>query len=435
MKRQYRTTLLILVGLVLVACAPLGQRAQFTSSLLSSSHVNPIPVNQEVTITTSHQTPKGVQKVDFMVSGVLVNTQRPPFPDVQFIVTNKWTPPAAGNYVVEIVAFDSENNTDTVNLTISAQAGLIPVATKIIATETRPAPILPPPGTAIACLNSAQLISESISAGTEFEANSQFAQTWRIRNNGTCNWDTNYYLDNINDQTLGGSRLNLTGAIQASGEVSLTLNLVAPSSGGTYRSEWRMHDAAGRPFPQTFMLEIVVPSTCELPRINSFLANPTQVTQGQSSTLSWQVEGAQTLQLSPGSQLSGASGSTVVTPNQTTTYSLTATAGDCQTTSQLTVTVQPGSSLPAAPSNLQITQVTQTSMTLTWQDNSGGQAEFRLFDADSGQQRATYAAGTTQGQATGLECGRSYRWQLRAANSQGLSTPSNVVAAATSACN
>jgi hypothetical protein len=433
-KRQYRTTLLILMGLILAACAPLGQREQFASSFLSSSHLDPIPVEQEVAIITSHQTPKGIQKVDFKVSGVLVNTQRPPFPDVQFIVTNKWTPPAAGNYAVEIVAYDSDNNFSTLNFTITATDRLIPVATKITATETRPAPTLPPAGTVVACLNSALMVSETVSPGAEFPAGSQIEQTWRIRNNGTCNWDTNYYMDNINNQTLGGSRVNLTGQVQAGSEFNLTLRLVAPSSGGTYRSEWRMHDSAGRPFPQTFVVEIVAPSTCELPRIDSFQANPGQITQGQSSTLSWQVAGAQTLRLSPGSQLSGATGSTVVAPNQTTTYSLIAAAGDCQVTRQVTVTVQPGISLPAAPTNLQITQIGQTSMTLTWQDNSDNEVEFRLYDVDTGQHLFTYAAGATQGQATGLQCGRTYRWQLRAANNQGLSIPSNVATAATSAC-
>ena len=72
--------------------------------------------------------------------------------------------------------------------------------------------------------------------------------------------------------------------------------------------------------------------------IQSFIANPPNITAGQSSTLSWSVSGADTVTLS-GIGNVALSGSRAVQPTQTTTYILTATAGGVSTTASATVTV------------------------------------------------------------------------------------------------
>src|SRR5208282_5038492 len=81
------------------------------------------------------------------------------------------------------------------------------------------------------------------------------------------------------------------------------------------------------------------------PAINSFTANPTSITSGSSSTLSWATTGATSLAITPGTFTStSASGSTKVSPTATTTYTLTATnaAGSTTSTAQVTVTASGG---------------------------------------------------------------------------------------------
>ena len=76
------------------------------------------------------------------------------------------------------------------------------------------------------------------------------------------------------------------------------------------------------------------------PTIASFTANPTSITSGTSSTLSWTVTGATSIAITPGTFTStSATGSTSVSPTATTTYTLTATNAVGSTTATLSVTV------------------------------------------------------------------------------------------------
>jgi hypothetical protein len=76
-----------------------------------------------------------------------------------------------------------------------------------------------------------------------------------------------------------------------------------------------------------------------VPAIASFTASPTTVSAGAPVTLSWSVTGASYFDVTP--QVGAIRGnSVVVTPSQTTTYTLNATNGFGRSTSTVTVTVQ-----------------------------------------------------------------------------------------------
>jgi uncharacterized cupredoxin-like copper-binding protein len=94
-------------------------------------------------------------------------------------------------------------------------------------------------------------------------------------------------------------------------------------------------------------------------RILQFNANPTQITAGQSSILSWITEGATSVSISTlGNEPTN--GSISVSPTNTTTYILTATGpGGTVTASQL-VTVS-----PVAPGNPQIIRFEANPLTIT----------------------------------------------------------------------
>ena len=81
----------------------------------------------------------------------------------------------------------------------------------------------------------------------------------------------------------------------------------------------------------------VVPSS---PTIISFSANPNTITQGGSTTLAWQVNGADAISIS-GVGAVVANGTVSVSPTTTTTYLLTATKGGTVSTASVTVQVNP----------------------------------------------------------------------------------------------
>ena len=73
-----------------------------------------------------------------------------------------------------------------------------------------------------------------------------------------------------------------------------------------------------------------------------FDATPSSITAGQSSTLTWVVQGATSVSISNGVGNVALTGSTTVTPAATTTYTLTAVGATGNVTATATVTVGTG---------------------------------------------------------------------------------------------
>ena len=98
----------------------------------------------------------------------------------------------------------------------------------------------------------AELVSETIPAGTTFLAGEKFDKTWIIRNTSPCNWDEDYSLVYYQGIGMGESTHLLftanmpKGAVIPPGaEVTLTLNLRAPFEGGRQVGYWKLRDSAG----------------------------------------------------------------------------------------------------------------------------------------------------------------------------------------------
>ena len=114
---------------------------------------------------------------------------------------------------------------------------------------------------------------------------------------------------------------------------------VSPTSTTTYTLT---ATAAGAPTQTATVTLTVGPPGAPMPRIVRYEATPTNIISGESSTLSWTTTGTTSVTISgvPGTQ--PASGSVVVSPTQTTTYTLTASAGTVSVTSPVVVTVSNG---------------------------------------------------------------------------------------------
>jgi Ig-like domain from next to BRCA1 gene len=97
--------------------------------------------------------------------------------------------------------------------------------------------------------------------------NQTFTKTWRIRNNGTCTWNSSYSLIFDHQDRMGvssGYSQSLTSGVVNPGQtVDLSVNLTAPASPGTYTGYWRMRDPGGvlfgiTPTGGTFFVKIIV---------------------------------------------------------------------------------------------------------------------------------------------------------------------------------
>lgn len=90
---------------------------------------------------------------------------------------------------------------------------------------------------------------------TSMIPNQVFSKTWRIRNAGTCSWNSSYLLifdhgDGIGI-TSGYTQQLTTGIVNPGQEVDLTVSLKAPAATGTYTGYWRLRDPGGVPFGLT----------------------------------------------------------------------------------------------------------------------------------------------------------------------------------------
>jgi hypothetical protein len=128
----------------------------------------------------------------------------------------------------------------------------------------------------------------------------------------------------------GGPAVALTGANQA-------VATFTAAAGQAYSFRLTVHNTDGQ---QASARTRVTTVTAPRVEILFFIANPTQINAGQSSTLSWRVTGADTVTITPGiGNVNPTNGTISVSPTDTTTYRLTATNAQGSDNSTATVTV------------------------------------------------------------------------------------------------
>jgi hypothetical protein len=156
-----------------------------------------------------------------------------------------------------------------------------------------------------------------------------------------------------------------------------------------------------------------------LPTISSFTASPTGISLGDASTLSWTTSGATTLSISPGGITeSAASGSTLVSPEATATYVLTATNAAGSVTASATVTVSTPTtpvinSFSASPPSI----TTGASSTLSWETTGATSVQI----APGGYNSTSTTGSTTVSPTT------TTTYTLTAANAVGTATATATV--------
>jgi SH3-like domain-containing protein len=105
--------------------------------------------------------------------------------------------------------------------------------------------------TSTACTNSASLIADvSVPDGTQFAPASGFNKTWRIKNTGTCTWDSSYQIVHAGGNLMGAvsSFFPLRDTVLPGQTVDLTISMVSPATAGNYQSDWKLQNSKGQLF-------------------------------------------------------------------------------------------------------------------------------------------------------------------------------------------
>ncbi len=124
---------------------------------------------------------------------------------------------------------------------------------------------------------------------------------------------------------------------------------------------------------------VAPPPPVAKPVINSFTASPTSITQGDSTTLSWDVSGVPTVTIEPAIGTSGASGSLELTPDASVTYTLTATNASGSASSSVSIEVKP---MVIGKSDLTVSDVWLVGSAVYYQIENHGNAESKASQTD-----------------------------------------------------
>lgn len=175
-------------------------------------------------------------------------------------------------------AFTQAADTIAAELTqVASQASPTPsvptdTATPINTSTTAPTntPAFTPTNTPVPCNLASFVTDVTYPDNTHVAPGQTFVKTWRVRNIGSCSWNSSYLLIFDHGDGIGvssGYTQQLTSGVVNPGQmVDLTVNLTAPSSAGTYTGYWRFRDPGGVLFGITpaggaFIVKVMVVST------------------------------------------------------------------------------------------------------------------------------------------------------------------------------
>ena len=100
------------------------------------------------------------------------------------------------------------------------------------------------------CKNSAEFIRDvTFPDGTVTGPCESFRKVWRLKNTGTCTWDSSYRIVSSGLFHMGGQQYAYLDTIVKPGETAdLTMEMTAPAVYGDFESEYLLEDGNGRRF-------------------------------------------------------------------------------------------------------------------------------------------------------------------------------------------
>jgi hypothetical protein len=123
----------------------------------------------------------------------------------------------------------------------------IPPATSTLAPTNTP--VFTPTDTPVPCNLGRFVTDVTYPDDTVVAPNQVFTKTWRIKNIGSCSWNSNYLLifDHQDGMGVNSSYTQplTSGVVTPGQDVDLTVNLTAPSAPGTYTGYWKLRDPGG----------------------------------------------------------------------------------------------------------------------------------------------------------------------------------------------
>jgi len=263
---------ILFLGIVGLSCGPVETATAPTIAISAPATGTTVTVGETVQIVSTANASAGVARVELLVNGQVVRTDSPPTENpTSFAVSQPWIPVVEGSETVSVVAYDAKDKaSDPATITVNvvkeaAQAGSTPEPESGESTPEPQAEEGTPAlevTTASGCTLGAVYVSDvTIPDETELAPGSGFVKTWRIRNSGTCDWESGFEVVFSDGAQMGGPGSVPLPVLAAGAQGDVSVDLVAPAEPGLYKGRWRFHAAEGTIFGQSLTVVIVVPGT------------------------------------------------------------------------------------------------------------------------------------------------------------------------------
>ena len=125
------------------------------------------------------------------------------------------------------------------------------------APDSIPSPGLPPE----TCTDGLTFLEDlTVPDGSSIAPAERIDKQWRVRNSGSCDWNSGYRLKLVGGYPpLGAELSQQLFPARAGSEATIQIVFRAPPASGLYRSAWVAYNPAGQVFGDMIFIEFVVP--------------------------------------------------------------------------------------------------------------------------------------------------------------------------------
>lgn len=110
----------------------------------------------------------------------------------------------------------------------------------------------------VPCNDATFLTDVTIPDNTVLDPGESFTKTWRLRNDGSCAWTTDYTVALVSGDALDGEAVPLPNTVPVNQTVDVSVALKAPLEAGTYTGNWTIRNENGGSFGDLFFVTIQV---------------------------------------------------------------------------------------------------------------------------------------------------------------------------------
>ena len=374
--RLFRSSLFLLLWLVVFvpSCNVFtGSSGKPSAVIMTPPSGSLVREGDEIAVQSTSIDPYGIVRVELLIDGTVVRNDPAPSPQNNFTVIQTWKA-TKGAHVIAVRAFNSYGNASdlsAISIVVSSTTAQLPPpssasSSSTLASTSSAVSSIPSssPSSNPNCFYSSTFVSDvTVPDGTNLAGGQAFNKIWRMRNNGTCAWDSSFQLAFYGGEAMTTNTAVNISATPVNATADILVPMVAPNTIGTHSGTWRIRNAGGTFIGQAISVKInvvgVAPSSSSsssssssatsstsssicsgAPTIASFTASPTSISLGTTSTLSWGVvTNADGVEIDNGIGGVATPGTTTLSPTASITYTLTARCGATTTTRQAVVNV------------------------------------------------------------------------------------------------